>query len=110
MLFSHQIARGTNTTAVSDSDCDKVEIFHSESRIVEPEKQEPTTWIIEYRVPIGILEKYCPVIKPAPEVIWRANFYRCGGKTDDQYACWNNIVTPQPDYHRPEQFGELLFA
>lgn len=40
---------------------------------------------------------------------WKANFFRCGGKTDDQYACWNPIVTPKPDFHRPEQFGTLVF-
>jgi hypothetical protein len=40
---------------------------------------------------------------------WLANFFRCGGKTDDQYAVWNPIVTEKPDYHRPEQFGRLIF-
>ena len=110
MLFSHQITRGIDTTAVSDSDCDKVEIFHSESRIVEPEKQEPTTWIIEYRVPIGILEKYCPVAKPAPGVIWRANFYKCADDTSHpHWLTWSVVDKSTPDFHRPEFFGTLEF-
>jgi hypothetical protein len=40
---------------------------------------------------------------------WRANFYRCGGKTEDQYAAWNHIDIQQPDFHRPDFFGTLRF-
>ena len=46
---------------------------------------------------------------PKAGTAWRANFYRCGGKTDPQYACWNPIAWEEPDYHRPEFFGELTF-
>lgn len=40
---------------------------------------------------------------------WFANFYRCGGRQDPQYATWNKIKTDEPDYHRPEYFGQLSF-
>ncbi|GAW96191.1 MULTISPECIES: carbohydrate-binding family 9-like protein [Colwellia] len=40
---------------------------------------------------------------------WFGNFYRCGGRTEPQYAVWHNINVPEPDYHRPEHFGELVF-
>ena len=40
---------------------------------------------------------------------WKGNFYRCGGKTNDQYAVWSPIGVPEPDYHRPEYFGDLVF-
>ena len=40
----------------------------------------------------------------------RANFYKCG---DDlpvpHYLCWNNIKSPQPDFHLSEYFGEVIF-
>ena len=49
-------------------------------------------------------------LRPRPGDVWRANCYRCGGRTDPQYAVWNPIDWPQPDYHRPEFFGELAFA
>ena len=42
--------------------------------------------------------------------IWRGNFYRCGGKTDPQLACWNPIELPKPNFHSPQFFGELHFA
>ena len=39
-----------------------------------------------------------------------ANFYKCG---DDMpvphFVSWNPIGCPNPDFHRPEYFGELVF-
>ena len=38
----------------------------------------------------------------------RANFYKCGDLTaHPHYVSWAPIDTPQPDFHRPEFFGEL---
>ena len=40
----------------------------------------------------------------------RANFYKCGDRMPvKHYVTWNPIGWPQPDYHRPEYFGELVF-
>ena len=37
------------------------------------------------------------------------NFYKCGDETKTvHYIMWNPVGTEQPDYHRPEYFGELL--
>ncbi|MHC4716098.1 MAG: carbohydrate-binding family 9-like protein [Planctomycetota bacterium] len=48
-------------------------------------------------------------VQPASGDTWRGNFYRCGGKTDVQYACWSPIERDRPDFHRPECFGTLQF-
>ena len=38
----------------------------------------------------------------------RANFYKCGDKTaHPHFVSWSPIGTPNPDFHRPEFFGEL---
>ncbi len=39
-------------------DMARIEIAHSLPRIVDPELTEPTTWTIEYRLPLDVLEKY----------------------------------------------------
>ena len=37
-----------------------------------------------------------------------ANFYKCGDELSvPHFVSWNAIETPQPDFHRPEYFGEL---
>jgi len=38
------------------------------------------------------------------------NFYKCGDLTaHPHFVTWNPVGTEQPDFHRPEFFGELTF-
>lgn len=114
MLVRHTIVAGDGVTKTStkfpNADCDRIEIYHSEPKIVEPEKQEPTTWIIEYKVPFDLLEKYCQVSRPAPGVKWRANFYKCADMTSQpHWLTWSVVDYPTPNFHLPQYFGTLLF-
>lgn len=39
-----------------------------------------------------------------------ANFYKCGDETQKpHYLTWNPVETSNPDFHRPEFFGKLIF-
>jgi hypothetical protein len=39
-----------------------------------------------------------------------ANFYKCGDETaEPHFVTWNPVKTGEPDYHRPEYFGEIFF-
>ncbi len=39
-----------------------------------------------------------------------ANFYKCGDELPEpHYVSWKRIGVPNPDFHRPEFFGTLLF-
>jgi len=68
-------------------------------------------WWVAVAVTFEMLSEFASQpVSPAPGTIWRANFYRCGGRTDPQYACWNHVDAPEPDFHRPEFFGELIFS
>ena len=111
MLFHYQRAKSTDVTAVSDVDCDRIEVYHSQPKIVEPETEEPTTWLIEYRIPVDILEKYKDdASRPAGGVSWRANFYKCGDNTSHpHWLTWSKVELPEPDFHQPRFFGILSF-
>ena len=40
---------------------------------------------------------------------FRGNFYKCGDETPVvHYGMWSPVGTEQPDFHRPEYFGELV--
>ncbi len=44
-----------------------------------------------------------------PEKIF-GNFYKCADDTNSpHFVSWSPIHTPEPDFHRPEFFGEILF-
>ena len=74
------------------------------------ESPEDDGWSVAVEIPFELLSQLSGrQIQPTRGTIWRANFYRCGGRTNQQYACWNHIGTPVPDYHQPEFFGELVF-
>lgn len=39
-----------------------------------------------------------------------ANFYKCGDELPTpHFLSWNAIEWPEPSFHRPEQFGKLIF-
>jgi len=64
------------------------------------------SWIAELAIPMHSLT---PSFDPrAP---WRANFFRVEGPAEPRfYSAWNPTQTPQPNFHVPEAFGNLIFA
>ena len=40
---------------------------------------------------------------------WTGNFYRCGGQTNQQYACWHELPGANPNFHQPNHFGNISF-
>ena len=74
---------------------------------VKIESKEDSQWTIDIALPFAVIEALTG--EAVNKDKWFANFYRCGGRTEPQYAVWNNINVVDPDYHRPEHFGELVF-
>ena len=59
-------------------------------------------WSLELEVPFALLD-----CGPRPGRLL-ANFYKCGDKTAvPHFVSWNPVLTPAPDFHRPEFFGTL---
>jgi len=91
-------------------DIRQIEIAHSLPSVVDPEIREPVTWTIEYRIPLSMLSKFSNVSRPAPGVIWKANFYKTGSQTSNpNYLTWNFVDNPKPNFHLPQFFGTLKF-
>ena len=69
-----------------------------------------TEWTLEYRVPLALFRNiYGREIGAGCRS--RANFYKCGDETEfPHYGAWSPVDTPAPDFHRPECFGEIVFA
>lgn len=69
----------------------------------------PTTcWSVGIELPFPAL--YNHVFSPKPGDSIRANFYKCGDKTDTpHFLSWQPVGTATPDFHRPEYFGLLSF-
>ncbi len=110
-LFNFQSRPRTNVTKISKADFDKIPIAHSMPDIVDPEISEPVTWTLEYRIPFSFLDTYSKMVKPAPGVKWRANFYKCADATSHpHWLTWSKVEYDRPNFHLPEFFGELEFG
>jgi hypothetical protein len=77
---------------------------------IDTEIAEPTTWTLEYKIPLSLLEKYAHLEQPKPGVTWRANFYKCADDASHpHWLTWSPVTHASPAFHLPEYFGILAF-
>lgn len=68
-------------------------------------------WALTYRIPLSFLRLFFPECHFAPGVTLRANCYKCGDLTaQPHYITWNPVTSETPDYHRPQDFGLMIFG
>ncbi|OXU15134.1 carbohydrate-binding family 9-like protein [Sedimentisphaera salicampi] len=110
ILMYHQLERGVKAKPMSEAKLDQIEIAHSMPGLVKEEIKTPITWTLEYRLPLSILESHSALTKPKSGAKWKANFYKCADNTSNpHWLTWSYVDKPQPDFHRPEYFGTLIF-
>jgi hypothetical protein len=113
ILMAHQQARGQDRRYLDRNDLNAIRLATSlqKGRPVNPEITASTVWTLEYAVPIRILKKYDALAAaPAPGVVWRANFYKCGDETSHpHWLTWSKTPLASPDFHQPHYFGTLEF-
>jgi hypothetical protein len=86
----------------------KVEISHSLPTTVEPEITEPVEWTLQLTVPRIVFEPFIGPIGPLSGQTWRANFNKCADQTSHPaWATWNPVS--ELNFHRPQEFGEIVF-
>jgi len=78
------------------------------SSLQKKENNQDRQWTVDICLPFAAIEKLTG--EKVNTKKWFANFYRCGGRIEPQYATWQNIPIAIPDFHRPEFFGELIFT
>lgn len=71
-------------------------------------------WSVKYYIPDSLVEAWYPDLEALSRgnksCVARANFYKCGGKTQrPHYASWAPINAQRIDFHIPDFFGQLVF-
>lgn len=93
-----------------DEEIQMIEMAHSLPAVVDPELTEPTTWTLEYRMPLEVISKYSSVTKPAPGVKWKANFFKIAEiNSNPHYITWSEVKNKEVNFHQPQFFGQLEF-
>lgn len=110
MLFHYHPDSLREQTEFSATDCDEIAINCSLPHRIDPERAEPVTWTVSCSIPYTLLERYCPIDRPGPQIIWRANFYKCADNTSHpHWLTWAAVDHPRPNFHLPRFFGALHF-
>lgn len=72
------------------------------------EREGKCSWELSLIIPYTVFFKHS--INSLDGVVIKGNFYKCGDKlSTPHYLSWNPIKTENPDFHRPDFFGELQF-
>lgn len=72
------------------------------------EKKGRFSWTITIAIPFHVFFHHN--IESLRGKTFRANLYKCGDKLMvPHYVTWNPVSTENPDFHRPEFFGSLIF-
>lgn len=65
-------------------------------------------WSLTVKIPHTTFFKH--KFSPQPGTVVKGNFYKCGSKLPHpHYVTWHPVDTEEPDFHRPEYFGTLIF-
>jgi len=71
-------------------------------------RKTPDGWEVFYRIPLSFLRLFVPDFTFTGSL--RANVYKCGDLTvQEHYLSWNPVQSKTPDFHRPGDFGLMLF-
>ena len=68
-------------------------------------------WQVEYTVPFSFIRFFFPGWQPEKGTEIRANCYKCGDLTRaEHFLAWNPCTGDIPDFHRPQDFGQMFFG
>ncbi len=66
-------------------------------------------WEVSYEIPFSFIKKYIPGYEIKNGDVIKTNLYKCGDETvSPHYLSHFRIDCPNPDFHRPEFFGEMM--
>jgi len=86
-----------------------VDIYHSLPRIVYPEVEDDTKWLLEYRVPFTLFEAYLGSLGNIAGQIWRGNLFKCADSSSHpHWASWASL-DGNSNFHLPEYFAPMRF-
>jgi len=97
-----------DTTRAPLSVIDRIRRKGSLGTVPFEERKGQFFWTITIAIPFEVFFRHR--IQGLEGVSFRANFYKCGDMlSQPHYLTWNQVGTENPDFHRPEYFGQLSF-
>lgn len=67
-------------------------------------------WILEAAIPFAAFKHIAKHTPPRDGDVWHLNLNRLGGPTNEQFSQWSPGTSEKPQYHRPQDFGRVIFS
>ncbi|MDD4772848.1 MAG: carbohydrate-binding family 9-like protein [Eubacteriales bacterium] len=68
-------------------------------------------WWVETLFTLDDLARIFGEIKLSEDIVLYGNFYKCGDDCEiPHHGMWSPVGAAEPDFHRPEYFGELVIV
>lgn len=104
MLAAFRKSR-SEATLFSEEQMAQIRCFGSLLRAPIDSRGEGQKWWMVEVIPFSLLG-----LNKTPKSL-RCNFYKCGDKCDKpHFLSWSPIDKPEPNFHCPEYFGEVVMA
>lgn len=87
-----------------------IRIATSRVGTLNDDSDEDAYWILEVAIPLANFSHVAKRTPPSPGDVWRMNLNRLGGQTNQQYSQWTASSTPKPQFHAPDDFGQVIFS
>ncbi len=89
---------------------DGIRIKTSVSGTLNDDSDSDRYWILEAAIPFAGFSHVAKHTPPENGDVWHLNLNRLGGKTNQQFSQWSPGTSPEPQYHRPQDFGRVIFS
>lgn len=109
MLLGHRRSRNEGVVHASAETLASVRRISTLPDAPFEEREGDNRWTLTLAIPPQALFRHA--FESWDGVRGRMNLYKCGdGLSHPHFLSWRPIDTPQPDFHRPEFFGEVEFS
>ena len=103
----HAKSRGTDKRWV---DCSGLEIGRFIHGTCSNDEDADDGWVLEFSVPFRHFAEFAATYPPKDGQVIFLGLNRLGGKTNMQYSQWAPSQTEKPNFHKPEDFGKVIFS
>ena len=106
MVASRRLGRAEDVQPFTPEEMAQIERHCSFPRQAIEERDGWFEWQVELRIPLTLIFRE---IKPTFPQRLRVNFYNCADRTKKpHFLSWQPINLPNPNFHCPEFFGEIV--
>lgn len=100
----------THRDLISPELAESIRINTSVSGTTKTPSDSDTRWWISVAIPFETLSAVTGTpVDPERGTTWRGNFHRIRSEPTPLFAAWNPVESPEPNFHQPSAFGELVF-